>query len=72
MSIPLESPVITPDPSTLATDGLLDTHTPPELGIKVEVVPIHKLVLPEMLALGLVDTVTIEDGLLIQPVEDEV
>ena len=72
MAIPFESPVTIPDPSTLAAAGLLDTHTPPVEGTKVEVVPIHKLVLPEMLALGLFDTVIAEDGLLIQPVEDDV
>lgn len=71
-AVPLESPVTTPEPSTLATAGLLDTQTPPDEGIKVDVVPIHKLVLPEILALGLVETVTVEEGLLIQPVEVEV
>ena len=61
-----------PELSTLATTGLLDVHTPPVDGVSMVVVPIHRLLLPVMETVGLVETVTAVEGLLTQPVEVEV
>lgn len=72
VAMPFDNPVTNPLLSTLATTGLLDVQTPPVEGVKVVVVPIHKLLLPVIVAVGLVDTVTTAEGLLIQPVDVDV
>lgn len=42
---------------TVATDGLLVLHTPPEVGDKVVVVPAHNIVLPVIDTTGLAWTI---------------
>jgi len=72
VAMPFDKPVTNPLLSTLATTGLLEVHTPPVEGVNVVVVPMHKLLLPVIEAVGLVDTVTTAEGLLIQPVDVDV
>ena len=72
VALPLDKPVTKPVLSTLATTGLLDVQTPPVEGVRLVVVPMHRLLLPVMETEGLVETVTTAEGLLIQPVDEDV
>ncbi len=72
VAMPLDKPVTKPELSTPATAGLLDVHMPPLDGVRFVVVPIHRLLLPVIETVGLVETVTAVEGLLTQPVEVEV
>jgi hypothetical protein len=57
VAVPADTPVTNPAFVTVATAALLLAHVPPELGLNVDVLPIHNDVPPVMLTLGLALTV---------------
>ena len=61
-----------PSPIPIVTGNNRIVEVPPVEGVNVVVVPMHKLLLPVIEAVGLVDTVTTAEGLLIQPVDVDV
>ena len=57
---PAATPVTVP-PDTVATAGLLVLHAPPAiLGVSTVVAPIHALVVPVKVAVGLTETTVVE------------
>ena len=55
MAVPCAT-AVTVLPETVATDGLLLTHVPPDAGDKVVVAPIHRFDPPVTLTVGLAVT----------------
>lgn len=57
VSVPEEMPVTTPAELTVALDGLLLVHVPPDgVAESVIVLPVHTVLLPEIAALPLTVT----------------
>jgi hypothetical protein len=70
--VPEETAVTKPELSTVAIDGLLLIHVPPDEGLNCVVKPAHNTSSPIIETLGLFPTVTGADGFDVHPEIDSV